>query len=226
MKNDELIGALVRDLAPVTPLPLPVARATAWAAAACALGGVVVTTLGLRSDLRHAAATPAFQAHLALLLVATFSAAGVALVLAMPGERLSGWLRLTPLAAVAAWLAWLGAELGIVALWHPSTPLAVDAGWGCIGKALAVGLAPGVVLTVMIGRGAPMDMRRAAMFAGLAAAGVGALGVELACPKTSPMHLLVWHAGPALALVLAATLFGGSMLSAVSSRVRPTGRLG
>ena len=46
------------------------------------------------------------------------------------------------------------------------------------------------------------------IFAGLAAAAVGALGVELTCPMTSPTHLLLWHAGPVAAAVVLAAVWG------------------
>lgn len=48
-------------------------------------------------------------------------------------------------------------------------------------------------------------------FAALAAGGVGALGVELTCPKTDAMHLLIWHAGPIVALPVVAAVAGAPL---------------
>ena len=66
---------------------------------------------------------------------------------------------------------------------------------------------------MMVARGATLDTRRAIAYAGLAAAGVGALGVQITCPKLAPMHLLVWHLGPALALPVAAAVAGAPLFA-------------
>jgi hypothetical protein len=109
--------------------------------------------------------------------------------------------------ALAAWCAWLAAELLVFAAGGEEV-WPVAAGWGCIAKAFIVGLMPGLGLAIMVGRGAPVDARRTMVFAAMGAAAVGAFGVELTCPLTSPMHLLLWHAGPALAVVLVVASLG------------------
>ncbi len=222
MATNDLISNLVRDLRPVQPLPLPQVRLAQWGLVAVPATAIVMAAIGPRVDLPAAAATLSFQAHSALLLMAAATSAVAALALAVPGEQVGHWRRFAPVAAALAWGAWLSGELLVFAasgqeIW----PIA--SGVGCVAKAFAFGVTPGVVLTIMLGRGAPGDARATMVFAGLAAAAVGALGVELTCPLTSPTHLLLWHAGPVVAAVMVAAAFGRTMfdrLTSVLSRTR------
>ncbi len=211
MATNELIASLVQDLQPVQPLPLPRVRVARWSVVAAGGLAVIAAAIGLRVDLAVAAATASFQAHAALLMVAAVASAAAALTLAMPGEPFAGARRWTPWVAITTWGLWLAGELSVhvaggQALW-PIPP-----GMGCVAKAVAFGLAPGAVLIAMLGRGAPGDTRATMVFAGLAAAAVGAFGVELTCPLTSPAHILLWHAGPVVVAVLMALLFGRRLL--------------
>jgi hypothetical protein len=214
METNELIDGLVRELEPVSPLPLPRVRLRRWLMASAAVGAVAVAVLGRRGDLATALFTQKFQAHMAFLLLAAISSAAAALALAIPGESVGTWRRAAPTVAMGAWLAWLGGELmPLAAAGGAAWP---EAGWGCVAKSFAIGAAPGFVLAVMVGRGAPADVRATVTFAALAAAAVGALGVELTCPLDGPMHLLLWHAGPVMAVVLVAALFGRTAFVALT----------
>ena len=216
MATNDVISNLVRDLEPVSPLALPRVRLARWGLIVVPAAALVVAALGPRVDLLAAAATPRFHAHAALLLLAAATSAIAALTLAIPGEPMGWWRRVAPVAAILTWGVWLSAELLVFAasgqeIW----PIA--AGWGCVAKAFAFGVTPGLALTIMLGRGAPSDARATMVFAGLAAAAVGALGVELTCPMTSPTHLLLWHAGPVVAAVLLASLLGRRVFNTLSS---------
>lgn len=213
MATNDVIASLVSDLKPVSPLPLPRVRLWRWLAVSAALATVAVAALGRRGDLVSAASTPPFQAHVLLLLIAAVSSAGAALALAIPGEFLASWRRAAPMVAVVAWGAWLVGELLVLAA-STGDVWPIAHGWGCVAKAFAVGVTPGLLLAVMVGRGAPADPRAPVIFTALAAAAVGALGVEMTCPLTSPMHLLLWHAGPVVAVVLLASMFGRTMFAA------------
>ena len=216
MATNDVIDRLVRDLAPVSPLPLPAVRLWRWVAAAAALGAAVVAGLGRRGDLGVALFTQPFQAHALFLILAAVSSAAAALALAIPGEPLRPWRRAAPIVALTAWVAWLAGELmPIAAAGGAVWPVA---GWGCVAKAFLVGVSPGLILAVMIRRGAPVDTRGVLTFAALAAAAVGALGVELTCPLTGPMHLLLWHAGPVMVVVSLAGLFGRTAVAQVKAR--------
>ena len=212
MTTDDVVSALVRDLKPVAPLPAPGVRAWHWSLVAAVIGGLAVAGFGLRLDLAGAASTLSFQAQMVFLVLATVLAGGAALVLAIPGERLSQARRSAPIAAALAWGAWLLAELAS-AVGSSSAAWAIDSGWGCVAKTMTIAAIPGAALLLMVGRGAPVETRRAVMFAALAAAGVGGIGVEFTCPKTEPMHLLVWHFGPVLMLPLMAALAGAPLFA-------------
>ncbi|MGH9199972.1 MAG: NrsF family protein, partial [Vicinamibacterales bacterium] len=175
-------------------------------------GGLVVAFLGLRPDFVIAAGTLAFQAHTTLVAVAMVMAARAALVLAVPGEELTSWRGWTPIAAVAGWALWLSSELGAAAT-GSAAAWTVDAGWGCVAKSIATAAAPGAALFVMLSRGATLDLYRSVMFAALASAGVGALGVEFLCPKIEAMHLIVWHLGPVMVWPVAAGLAGAPLFA-------------
>jgi len=216
METNDLIKGLVRNLEPVSPLPLPTVRLRRWMLASVAASAAVVAVIGRRADLATMMFAQPFQAHVAFLVVAAISSAAAALALAIPGESVSRWRRAAPLIATGAWLAWLAGEvLPLAAAGGATWPAA---GWGCVAKSFAIGAAPGLLLAVMVGRGAPADVRATVTFAALAAAAVGALGVELTCPLDGPMHLLLWHAGPVMALVMLATLFGRTAFAALSAQ--------
>ncbi len=216
MATDDLIDALVRDLEPVSPLSLPGERLRRWMMASVAVGAASVAVLGRRGDLASTIFTQPFLAHIAFLTLAAVSSAAAALALAIPGEPLRSWRRAAPVVALGAWLAWLAGELmPLLAAGGAAWPAA---GWGCIAKAFAIGATPGLLLAVMVGRGAPTDVRATVTFAALAAAAVGALGVELTCPLDGPTHLLLWHAGPVMVVVLLAALFGRAAFAAVADR--------
>lgn len=216
MATNDVISALVRDLEPVSPLPLPRVRLRRWMMASVAVGAASVAVFGRRGDLAATMFAQPFQAHVAFLVLAAVSSAAAALALAIPGEPVGRWRRAAPAVALGAWLAWLAGELmPLAAAGGAAWPAA---GWGCVAKAFAIGAAPGLILAVMVGRGAPADVRATVTFAALAAAAVGALGVELTCPLDGPMHLVLWHAGPVMVMVLLAALFGQATFAAVAAR--------
>lgn len=206
MATNEVIANLVRELRPLAPLPLPRTRTLWWAAASALITLGAVSAIGLRADLGSAATTPSFQMHALFLLVAAWGSAAAALTAAVPGEPLSRSRQTAPLIALSGWCLWIGAELGWLAAaggaWWP-----VAAGWGCVAKSFAVGFLPAALLIMMIAKAAPPDLRRTGLFAGLSGAAVGAFGVEMTCPIVNPAHLLLWHAGPAVAIVAVAALF-------------------
>ncbi|MEO7294713.1 MAG: NrsF family protein [Candidatus Limnocylindria bacterium] len=212
MTTDDVVSALVRDLKPVVPLRAASVRAWHWGFLAAVTGGMTVAVFGLRSDLAATASTLSFRVQAVLLLVATTMASGAALVFAIPGEHLSRIRRAAPIAAALTWGAWLLTKLAS-AVGSSSTAWALDSGWGCVVKAMTIAAVPGTALMLMVGRGASVDPRRAVAYAALAAAGVGALGVEFTCPNPEAIHQLVWHFGPLAVLPLVAALVGAPMFA-------------
>lgn len=216
MAIDDVIANLVRDLKPVRPLRLPRERLASWALVVALTLTIVAAVIGLRVNIRTSLWTMAFQAHSLLLVLCAASAAAAALMLIVPGELVSWWRRLAPVAAGTSWVIWLVCEVWLLVM----SGEAASPGWtgaACVAKAVAFSVAPGVALAIMLGRGAPGDARSMMAFAGLAIAAVGALGVELTCPLTNPSHLLAWHAGPVVTAVAASWLFGRAMFDRLAA---------
>ena len=212
MATNDVINTLVRGLQPVSPLPLTPVRLRRWMMFSAAVGAATVAVIGRRGDLATAVFAQLFQAHVAFLILAAVSSAAAALALSIPGEPVRSWRRAAPAVALGAWLAWLAGELmPLAAAGGAHWPAA---GWGCVAKAFAIGVTPGLLLAIMVGRSAPGDVHGTVTFVALAAAAVGALGVELTCPLDGPMHLLLWHAGPVMVVVLLAALFGRAAFAA------------
>ncbi|MEO7133192.1 MAG: NrsF family protein [Vicinamibacterales bacterium] len=216
-----MIATLVRDLQPVRPLPLPQVRLAQWGLVVVATMAVVTAWIGPRADLQASLATLPLHAHFGLLVVVAVSSAIAALAMAIPGERVQPWRRRAPVVAGLAWATWLFVELWVFAANGKSLSPGVE-GVGCVAKAFTFAVTPGIALTLMLGRGLASDTRTMMVFAGLATAAVGALGVELTCPMTSPSHVLVWHGGPVVVAAMAAWVIGRAMLEKVTLvRLRP-----
>jgi hypothetical protein len=64
----------------------------------------------------------------------------------------------------------------------------------------------------MLRRGAPLTPHLTAALGGLAAAGLGNLGICLFHPHTSNLVMLVWHCGTVLAVAALAGVVGGQLL--------------
>lgn len=218
MATDEVIANLVRDLRPVRPLPVPQVRLVQWGLVAVTTMVIVTAGLGPRANLLDSLATVPFHAHSILLGLVALSSAIAALAMAIPGEPVQPWRRWAPVVAGLSWAAVLLGELWVFAVRGQSSWPGME-GVGCVAKAFAFSVTPGLALMLMIGRSAPGDVRATMFFAGLAATAVGALGVELTCPLTSPSHLVVWHAAPVAAVVIAAYGFGRVVFGAFT-RVR------
>jgi hypothetical protein len=75
------------------------------------------------------------------------------------------------------------------------------------------GLAPAVMMALMLRRGAPLSPRLTTALGVLAVAGLGNLGMCLA--ETHPLRIvvLVWHGGTLLTLALFAAWAGGRLLN-------------
>lgn len=206
----ELIDLLVRDARPVRPLATPAVRLARWvgAAALCLTAGV--GWLRVRHDLADVWTTPGFLLQAALLLSAAVLSAGGAFVLSVPGAERRGLTRGLPLLAAAMWGLWLAAGWGLApagaaAEWPRPAPM-------CAVEVIALGLAPGVLLFVLVRQAAPLRLTWTGVLAALATGALGALGSQFVCADDSPAHLLLWHFLPMAVLATAGIVLGRVIL--------------
>lgn len=209
MQTDDLIRELAADAHPVRRLPSWLHRGALWLSVALLCGVVVTVGVGARRDLTEVVWTPAYLFEAALLLVTALSAAAGALILSVPGAERSRLVRWLPIVAGTAALLWIAGE-SLVAASDPTAR--VGPAWWCIERTLLVGLLPGIVLFLMIGRAAPLRAAWAGLLALLATGAIGVLGTNVMCGVDRPMHLLVWHVGPMVLLAAAGAGIGASVL--------------
>lgn len=201
MRTDDLIVELARRASPVTPLAPPSVRCARWAGPMVVLSGVGVLLLGPRADLARALVQPAYAARLVITLLTAALASFGAFALSVPNADRSPVTPIFPYAAFALWILLLTALL--LAGGQPiGRLLAFPVNWPCSYKIFGFSLIPGVVLFVLIGRAAPLQVMQNAATAALAATSMGAVATQLICPVDDPAHQLVGHVLPVVVLAV------------------------
>lgn len=188
MKDDELIGALVGDLKPVSResgVGRPLAVFLSWSAL-CLL---VFTRGGTAISL----ALHPF--NLSVLLIILGAAAAGAIVSSIPGRP--AWRPALIVAAVAL-LAWAAvAAIRCASAWQVPAVLWGDVPWPkCFGFTLAFAAIPTFVLVRIVNRGWPVHPHATGALTFIAGAAAGALIVSLECPSHAPLHVLLGHTLP------------------------------
>lgn len=205
------IARLVRSAAPVTPLDAPSVRLARWIVASATLVLLGVVLLGVRPDAAAQMVDGWFVARAAATTAIALAAAGVALLLSVPGVEPSRGGRALPLLACLVWAAML--VIGIAATSSPfELLLQVAPHPSCVLFIAATGLSPGVVLVRMLRHAAPLRTAWTAGCAGLASLAVGALGAQFVCTNDAAAHHLLWHFAPVLLLSVASVAVGSSWL--------------
>jgi hypothetical protein len=198
MKTDELIAHLASRAAPVEPLLSPAVRTLMWSAVAVASAAAGVVIFGARPDLDVVVRQPTFMWPLIAAIVTAGVAAGASLVLAVPGSERSPVLRGSSLTVGALWALML-----VVFVVRAGHGFAGADHWPiCFIRAIAVGLAPGIVLFGMLRRAAPLRITWTSALAATAAMAAGAMAAQISCPIDDAAHALLGHFGPVLALGL------------------------
>lgn len=199
-----LVEALVRDLAPVRPLPrLRVVAGAAlglWVLGALA----VLAAFGSRPGWAVLGAGAGPCAVALGLGLAGFAAVILALARSVPGRgRAAG---IAGIAAGFGLLVALGAALLIaVAEPAPAEPAPRIADVRCLGGALLAALLPGAAVAWFCGRALVHGPVAVALAAATGTAALGALGMLSGCPFPDPRHLLTGHA--------AAPVLGAALLT-------------
>lgn len=198
---ERLRTAVEHDLNPVRPLAPVWRRALVVAAVATALLLASVATSHLRSDFDHIPMWLSWGAAVLELLVGVLLV-GLALRESVPGAALPrAWavlavvtaVALQVLVAAATWMYSPGIRLG---------DLAMQAGFGCMRHESLLAL-PAFALTVgLIIRALPVRPAMAGLLGG-AGCGLTSDAVDhLLCPVSNLHHVLVWHTGAIVLLMV------------------------
>src|SRR5438034_2932389 len=195
-ETEQFIRQLAENGRPVRALAQPYVRATVWLGlSVCYLA--VVLLLTPRHDLSPKLSEPLFIIEQLAALVTGVAAAVAAFATVIPGHD-RRWVML-PLLPLAAWWASLGPSC-IQELNHfglRALPIKHDL--RCFPFIVLLGAIPAVALAVMLRRGAPLTPHLTAALGGLAAAGLGNVGVRLIHPEDVTVMLLVWHVAGVIA---------------------------
>jgi len=199
---EEQIHELARNLAPVRPIP-PL-RAVVAAALALGLASLVAHWLlggpGLRPADSAMWSLPYLSTLAGLVVVALASLAGASAA-AVPGRETA--VRLGARGAMAgAALAVAGGLWGVLGDGLLAAER-LDECLSCMGRAVALGLAPVVLACFFIVYAAVLRPGLGTALALAGGVGLGAAAVHATCPNDSPTHWLLAHTlAPAAAVVL------------------------
>ena len=210
MDTERLIRTLAENVEPVRPLGRPWLRTIFWTAAGAVYLSVLVWVMSVRDDLGARMHDPRFLIEQTAALLTGVTAAVAAFATVVPGHRRRIiWL---PLALAVVWVAIvaLGA-LRDLRLAAPGDVL-VQADWRCVWAILAGAAVPAGAMATMLRRGVPLTPHVTAALGGLAAAGLGNLGVCLFHAHNSNLVVLMWHCGTVLVVAALAGIAGRQLL--------------
>ena len=205
--TDRLIQNLTSNLQPVRPVSRPWIRTAVWLAILFPYVAVVLLVMAPRYNLSTRISDPRFLIEQAFAFATGVAAVMAAFASVIPGERRRLWM--WPLLPLAGWMGSLGegclrAGLEGISFHHDLT---------CFPFIAVLGTAPGIVLWIMLRRGAPMVPHLTAALAALGAAGLGNFCVRLGHPEDVTVMLLVWHVGGVFVLAALASIAGRSLLN-------------
>jgi hypothetical protein len=190
--NDELIRNLVVDMTPVQPLRPAGVRAFAWIGFGIAWLYIALHVLGPRRDLAILT-HDASSLVTAVLLFAVFVAGAItAFRLGVPGLESNRYVRASSLLGSVAWLLTIAAPLATGA--HES----LQSGWLCVARMAAFASLPVISWRFIVRDAAPLQRGWSFASVFVSTSALALLGTQLACTKDGPLHVLLWHVGPAV----------------------------
>jgi hypothetical protein len=217
--HDEHHRALVtrfsKELTPTRPLWPVSARLGLWAAVEVGILAWVMTHT--RNQFAAKLTHPLYIVEIVLFATAAIILAALALKSAIPGRRL-------PARAATMAIAFILTGTIAVTIAHPidtTVPLHyfVRAGVRCADKTIILSALPWLVLWWLVKRGASMSAWLSWLLVGAGALLFSFAAMRIACPSDEPLHLLIWHLLPALAVIGLSAIAGSIWL-----RFRPRSR--
>jgi hypothetical protein len=207
--RDELIRELAEDLAPAQPLASATPAALAW----LVTGVVVVATItlatgplrpGLAAEL---ASEPGLAVDLLLGALAAGAAALAVMRLRIPGLARGSRAAVLPLVLFGAWAGWQLLEWS----WQAGPPSTLGHRDHCAFDVILFALPPLALGLWLARRAAPLECGWTGLLAGLAAGGLPALAMQVACME-APLHSLGLHLAPVLVAGVLGCLAGSRLL--------------
>jgi hypothetical protein len=207
--------ALIRELAGrpirVQPLARPAMRVAAWLAIAVPSALLVMVMMPGPRDWVTRLLLPRVIGEEAFALSTGILAAVAAFASVVPGYNRK--VLFLPLVPLAFWLGGLGQSGVRDWLQLTSHGFSIRSEWVCLPATIMAGAVPAIAMAVMLRRGAPLTPRLSAFLGGLAAAGLGNLGVCVTHHAYGNVLVLVWHVGIVLALTFIVGSAGGHLLN-------------
>lgn len=223
IKNtDALIRRLAHDVEPVRPLLHPWIRTALWLGLAVPSVAVLAFLLWSRRGFPSIVSDLPFAIEQSAAFATGVTAAAAAFVSVVPGYKRK--FLLLPALPLAAWLGTIGR--GCVQDWiqFGSDGLRLRPDWICLPIIALMGAAPAIAMALMLRRGAPLTPRVTMGLGGLAAAGLGNVGLRFVHVQDASLMLLVWQCGAVFALSTLAGWTGPRLLSwrSIAARGSPT----
>jgi len=204
--TDAFIRYLAEDISPVRPLRHPWLRTLAWLALAVPFVAALLLLASWRRNL--ALITP--DLPLAIEQAAAFLT-GVTAAAAAFGSVVPGYKPRFPLLPAVPLVVWLGSVgHGCVQDWlqFGANGLALYPDWVCVRVIAVQGSVPALAMVLMLRRGVPLTPRVTLALGGLAAAGLGYVGLSMVHAQEASVMVLVWQCGTVFALSTLAGLVG------------------
>lgn len=211
MNTAKLIEQLASGVGAVRPLPPPWMRTAAWLALSLPFLALVTVAMSPRADLAAKLTDTRFLIEQAAALLTGVAAAYAAFASTIPGANRK--LILLPVLPLAAWLGMLGE--GCLNAWLRSGTkgLELQPDWACFPAIMLVGSLPAIVIVAMLRRGAPLAPCTSVALGGLAAAGLGDVGLRMFHAQDASIMVLVWQVGSVLVLAALAGCLGRRLLN-------------
>jgi hypothetical protein len=209
--TETLIRELAGRTSPVRPLARPWVRAAAWLGIALPSALLVVVMMSVHGGWVSRLLLPRVVGEEAFALATGILAAIAAFTSVVPGYNRR--VLFLPLVPLVLWLGGLGQSS--VRDWLQLTfhGFSMRTEWVCLPATIMAGAVPAIAMAVMLRRGAPLTPRLSALLGGLAAAGLGSLGVCVTHHAYGNVLVLVWHVSIVLALTVIVGSAGRRLLS-------------
>jgi len=196
MRSDDLIEGLVDDLRPIAPRGSLWQRVVQWLTWALLSGSLLALVLGLRSDLQSAVTSLEMWISVAALVVICVVSVVVAMQLSIPQASRPRYIYLIPLIGLSVWGLLVAASGLALGAWGDGSFT-----YKCARDILFFSAFPGWMLYRLVTRNYPTSSNWSAVAVTVASASVGAIGAHFVCANDGPVHVLLWHGLPVLALL-------------------------